>query len=502
MIKTRNGKTKPNDKYNDWTVLGYEFHIGKRWFVVCRCQCDFINVVSVYDLLANTNKSCGVCRRQKCQSIKKGDLFGCLCVIEIPYYDRFRKWNKWRVNVECKCGWIGDVSVKLLLRGRHHHKVCKYYIQGEFNGRWKGYKKICGSSWCQIKRQAEHRKLDFSITIEQAWEQYIKQIGKCALTGWPLTIERLPVNDWYNNITASLDRINSSLGYIANNIQWVHKDVNRSKWDLQEQRYVDLSLLIVTHKNRCLPRLSIDIYKRYASYIGVGNISMSFWNSIKDRSVLTRYKNITSQRRIKRKIVFDLTIEEAWKLYLQQNGRCALTGMPIYFGLPGFGSNAHNLQDGEATASLDRIDSNKGYIADNVQWVHKDVNIMKLDLSITYFFDICSAVVTIKIPSSGVESLLLPKSFMLSNAKAEYLRKKGPTKGKYKGVSWSKSINSYVVMAYMYGKQTFLGHFDNEEEAAHNYDWHAKKKWGDCYLNFPDFDYSNFVPKRIIEITL
>ena len=38
------------------------------------------------------------------------------------------------------------------------------------------------------------------------------------------------------------------------------------------------------------------------------------------------------------------------------------------------------------TASLDRIDSSKGYTEDNIQWVHKDVNQMKMDLPEQRFF--------------------------------------------------------------------------------------------------------------------
>ena len=46
----------------------------------------------------------------------------------------------------------------------------------------------------------------------------------------------------------------------------------------------------------------------------------------------------------------------------------------------------HGYQGG--TASLDRIDSKKGYTIDNIQWVHKDVNKMKMDLQEEDFFRI------------------------------------------------------------------------------------------------------------------
>lgn len=47
---------------------------------------------------------------------------------------------------------------------------------------------------------------------------------------------------------------------------------------------------------------------------------------------------------------------------------------------------------GETTASLDRIDSNRGYTQDNVQWVHKDVNKMKMDLNQQIFVELCRAI--------------------------------------------------------------------------------------------------------------
>lgn len=68
---------------------------------------------------------------------------------------------------------------------------------------------------------------------------------------------------------------------------------------------------------------------------------------------------------------FDLKIEDIWNLFLKQNKKCALSGEEIYF----------SKIRGKTTASLDRIDSSKGYFLDNVQWVHKDVNQMKSNRS-------------------------------------------------------------------------------------------------------------------------
>ena len=46
----------------------------------------------------------------------------------------------------------------------------------------------------------------------------------------------------------------------------------------------------------------------------------------------------------------------------------------------------------DATASLDRIDSSRGYVPENVQWVHKVINRMKGTLSDDEFKSWCRTV--------------------------------------------------------------------------------------------------------------
>ena len=71
--------------------------------------------------------------------------------------------------------------------------------------------------------------------------------------------------------------------------------------------------------------------------------------------------------------------------FIEQNRMFALTGIPIYF------QARKDLRN--ATASLDRIDSSKGYIEGNVQWVHKKINYMKQQFNQTEFIEWCKKVV-------------------------------------------------------------------------------------------------------------
>lgn len=100
---------------------------------------------------------------------------------------------------------------------------------------------------------------------------------------------------------------------------------------------------------------------------GVGEISGSMLTSIKRGAVL-------------RNLEYTATPEYMWNLFLKQGRMCALSGIHLDF------------DSRRTTASLDRIDSLKGYIEGNLQWVHKDVNMMKNNYQQTYFIEICTAV--------------------------------------------------------------------------------------------------------------
>lgn len=96
----------------------------------------------------------------------------------------------------------------------------------------------------------------------------------------------------------------------------------------------------------------------------------------------------------KRDIGFEVDIGFLWRLFQKQGARCALTGIKIGFAIKG-GSRA------DRTASLDRIDSSRGYTRDNVQWVHRTINFMKQTLSDKEFVRWCNRVTKHNAPSES-----------------------------------------------------------------------------------------------------
>lgn len=77
--------------------------------------------------------------------------------------------------------------------------------------------------------------IDFDITIQYLDELWRKQEGKCIYTGINLTIPkpwRGPTSFIYS---ASLDRIDSSKGYIQGNVQFVSKAINYMKNTMSDE---------------------------------------------------------------------------------------------------------------------------------------------------------------------------------------------------------------------------------------------------------------------------
>lgn len=83
--------------------------------------------------------------------------------------------------------------------------------------------------------------------------------------------------------------------------------------------------------------------------------------------------------------MFSISIEEGWKLFEKQNKLCAMSGVPITF-------RTQKADSPNQSASLDRIDSSKGYIPGNVQWIHKTLNKLKLAMPNDEFISWCKLV--------------------------------------------------------------------------------------------------------------
>jgi hypothetical protein len=141
----------------------------------------------------------------------------------------------------CECGVQRRVLANSLVSGRSHSCGTCGTRNGrikERNPNWKGFGDIRLSKWNSFIESAKRRNIPFRITIQDGWRQFLKQNGRCALTNLPLVFYPTTSRN------ASLDRIKSDKPYTKNNIQWVHKDVNRMKGDLAEEKFIAYCTMI------------------------------------------------------------------------------------------------------------------------------------------------------------------------------------------------------------------------------------------------------------------
>lgn len=92
-------------------------------------------------------------------------------------------------------------------------------------------------------------------------------------------------------------------------------------------------------------------------------------------------QSIKSRKRENGKVV-KLTLDDIEELIINSNGVCAVSGLPLT-------CERRN----PLLASIDRIDSNKGYVKGNVQLVATCVNLAKHTLPQEQFVAMCKAVV-------------------------------------------------------------------------------------------------------------
>lgn len=141
---------------------------------------------------------------------------------------------------ECPCGAIFTAVGADLRRGKTKTCGCRTAIKSRRN--WQGYKALSKTYWRQVNQGAAQRGIPFRLSIQRAWLLFEQQGGRCALSGLPLSLR-------LDDHTASLDRIDSTKGYTASNVQWVHRDVNKLKGGFSVERLRELCKAIVDYGN-------------------------------------------------------------------------------------------------------------------------------------------------------------------------------------------------------------------------------------------------------------
>lgn len=120
---------------------------------------------------------------------------------------------------------------------------CRY---GSNTGTWDGVGELSKTIFSALRNRATNKGHNFEVSLTYLWELYLAQDRKCALTGWDLFFGK---GTYSKDRTASLDRIDSSRGYVEGNLQWVHRNVNYMKREYPNDKFITMCQLVAENNS-------------------------------------------------------------------------------------------------------------------------------------------------------------------------------------------------------------------------------------------------------------
>jgi hypothetical protein len=166
----------------------------------------------------------------------------CSCCKVEKNVSLFYKHKRTKDGYEGKCKACHDAYTKIYYE-KNKSKVVQYRVDYNRNNTRKQYRNLDSRFNLLVKSASYRKKFEVSITPEYLKEVWEKQQGQCVYTKLPL----LATANQFN--TVSLDRIDSSKGYVEGNVQLICSAVNKMKQDYTEDLFVLLSCL-VTQNNK------------------------------------------------------------------------------------------------------------------------------------------------------------------------------------------------------------------------------------------------------------
>jgi hypothetical protein len=133
----------------------------------------------------------------------------------------------------CSLSCSSKISVKKLLDSGEHLNNLK--IGYDKSDKYTGLR--------EHLRRAKYRTRNFNITLDDLLTQWNKQDGICPYTGVKL-IHPIRIKNETLIYMASLDRIDSNIGYMKGNIQFISASANMAKNNMTHEQMIEFCKLI------------------------------------------------------------------------------------------------------------------------------------------------------------------------------------------------------------------------------------------------------------------
>lgn len=214
------------------------------------CDCGITQNSLIKNLESGKVDRCRKCMHHKMDTNGTDDLTGKVYgKWTVLFKTRAERTGKLMWQCRCECGTEKAVYGGHLKQGNSKSCHACTVKSGTDHAQSTGAVGNIPNAWWteHVMRQRKQKKrinMEISITIEYADKLFVEQGGKCKLTGLPIMITTGKHRD---RNTASLDRINSAIGYIPGNVQWLHKDVNMLKNIYDQEYFIRLCALVSNH---------------------------------------------------------------------------------------------------------------------------------------------------------------------------------------------------------------------------------------------------------------
>lgn len=235
-------KVELGERFGFWEVIdNNSIIIDKHSYVKIKCtNCNYETIKPISDLKRRNSLSC-----QHCKGVNKR--------IPINIGDRYNEWtvlsnpikgirkNSIVYLCKCSCGeehYVSSYELRSGKSSRCHKCGLKIGKEKLLNQRRIG--DLTATKFLKLQKNAQARNISFNISMSYLWNLYCSQNKICAITG-----------DLLSDINkASLDRIDSKIGYEIGNVQWVTKQANLSKHIMSMQELLEFCNKVINHANQ------------------------------------------------------------------------------------------------------------------------------------------------------------------------------------------------------------------------------------------------------------
>lgn len=231
-------------KFVKWTVLEQaeveDKRGGAQW--ICKCECGITKTIYGTGLRAGKTTQCYTCSRNAIRIDISGQKFGKWTVLEICHNNTSRKL--WKCI--CECGNEKLIDARSLKDGRTTQ------CRGCYFKKLKYQNPVNATFINEIKERANKKGIEFNISCEILLKLFIQQNQSCFFCNRKIILlsSSKEYHDTRKEIEhVSVDRIDSSKGYVENNIQLACKACNIAKNTMTNKEFIKLCYNIVTKHN-------------------------------------------------------------------------------------------------------------------------------------------------------------------------------------------------------------------------------------------------------------